>query len=393
MQEVEIVIVGAGIVGLSTALLFAQHDYTVALVDAKSYLTPNPSLDSRIFAINKASINLFRELGVWSLCSEEAISPYRNMLVWDAVTQKKLAFDCRMIAASELGVVLAERAMQDALLQRLQSYSNVLFLPENTVMAITENKTHIALTTSHQYISGKLLIIADGAHSTCRQLLKVPVKTWSYHQQAIVGSVKTEKKHQQTAYQVFHPNGPLAFLPLKDSNACSIIWSINHKDAKELMLLPPNKFNQSLAKAFEHRLGEVALCSKRTMFPLHFCHAEQYAGKHWILLGDAAHSIHPLAGLGLNMGLADVSILLKYLHCKPAIFSSITLRQYARKQKTAAWKTIVLLDIIKTLFSNSLLPYVQLRKWGLSSLNNLPFIKRLIIRYATGTSANSWGSF
>ena len=228
-----------------------------------------------------------------------------------------------------------------------------------------------------------LLIVADGAASATRQLLSVPITTWPYHQQAIVTTMHTEKPHQKTAYQVFNSDGPLAFLPLADPHQCSIVWSTTKARAQTLVNLPEDEFAQQITEAFAARLGHCQVVGARYQFPLHMRHAKRYSGPRWLLMGDAAHTIHPLAGLGLNVGLADLTAWLAHLgHDKRQAWSNKTLGAYQRQRKYQVWQMIALMEGLKTLFANPLPPVAAFRGLGLRSCNNLQPLKRWFIEQA-----------
>ncbi len=383
MNHCELVIIGGGVVGLTAALAMAHCQLKVALVDAGPLKINDEQPDLRVYAINKASQALLDELGV-SL-NEKRISPYQKMHVWDALNKAFIDFDSRMIASSSLGAIIEESVLKSALLKQVHLSPNISLFPHSKVIRIQSLEQGIEVASEEQSWQANLLLVADGASSPTRQLLDVSLTSWSYKQQAIIATVQTQKEHQQTAYQVFHPNGPLAFLPLKDPHQCSIVWSTELSHAKELMALNEEEFNQALSLAFEHQLGECTLLSTRHQFPLTMRHAQEYVGKNWLLLGDAAHTIHPLAGLGLNIGLADVAAWYRQIkNNKKALHSTKALKAYQRERKNAVWQTILLMEGFKQLFSFPSTPLRFLRGLGLNFCNQLTPLKRLFIHHAAG---------
>jgi 2-polyprenylphenol 6-hydroxylase len=383
-QPYDAVVIGGGIIGLTTALAMAARDFTVAVVDKGSFKVGAPVPDSRVYAVNQASKALFRQLDVWSLIDNARISPYQRMHVWDAANGACIDFDARIIAQSELGVILEESAIKEALLQRIATQRLITCFPESTVTKIVDAEDVITVEGVQLDLQGRLLVVADGGESPARRLLKVPITTWPYHQHAVVATVRTEKAHQKTAWQVFNADGPLAFLPLTDSHQCSIVWSTTPKHANHLSTMPDEEFNEALAIAFAGKLGKVAVESKRYQFPLTMRHAKQYAGRNWILMGDAAHTIHPLAGLGLNVGLADITSWLACLDASSNRFSKKALSAYQRQRKYSVWQIIGLMSGLKTLFANPLPPVVALRGLGLGLCNRFSVLKRLFIAHAAG---------
>ena len=219
-----VIVIGGGVVGLSAALAMQQRGYSVTLLDAGSLQVDASAISARVYAINPASQRLFQQLGVWDRLDAARLSPYQHMHVWDATTQAHIDFDSRMVAASQLGTILDESNIRHALLQAIAK-TDIIVCPESCVVSVKENLDTIDVSTEQLSFTAALLIIADGASSSTRELLQVPLTQWSYHQHALVATVQTEKSHQQTAYQVFNAEGILAFLPLADEHQCSIVWS------------------------------------------------------------------------------------------------------------------------------------------------------------------------
>lgn len=385
--EFNVLVVGGGIVGLASALAMAQRGYTVAVIDAGSLTAGALRADTRVYAINYASQMLLQQLNVWHHLEESRVSPYCRMHVWDFVSGAHIDFDSRYVAEQNLGFIMEESILKDALFKQIAVHPTIHLFPNSFVEAVRCDNDEVIVSNMKQSWKGLLLMIADGAHSPVRQKLKVALTSWSYDQQALVATVFTEKEHKQTAFQVFRPDGPLAFLPLADPHQCSIVWSTDANHAKELMNLSDHEFNKSLTQAFAKRLGQVEIMSMRHQFSLHMRHAKQYTGNRWLLLGDAAHTIHPLAGLGLNVGLADVNSWTQCLDAASGgLCSKKALGAYQRERKAAVWQIILLMEGFKRLFGNSFGPVVTLRSLGLGLCNGFTPIKRLFIQHARGVS-------
>ncbi len=382
-QKFDVIIVGGGVIGLTAALAMAQREFSVAVIDAGPMSANSTSLDPRVYAINQASKNLFQQVNLWQSIDEARLSAYHQMYVWDAANNAHIQFDARMVAAQNLGHIVEESVLKASLLQQIEKQERISIFPNSKVSAVEPAVTGARISDGKQHWQTKLLMIADGANSPCRQLLNVPLTTWSYHQQAIIALVKVEKPHQQTAYQVFNSDGPLAFLPLVNQNLCSIVWSTTPTRAQQLMSTSEDAFNEALRNAFNSKLGQVTLQGQRQQFPLMMRHAKQYIGTSWLLLGDAAHTIHPLAGLGLNVGLADISVWLTCLDAtKKNLTSKKALGAYQRQRKYAVWKIITMMEGLKMVFSNPLL--TTFRGIGLHACNNFSPLKRLLIEEAAG---------
>lgn len=382
IPQFDIAVIGAGIVGLTAALGMARRGLSVAVID-KTALTFS-TVNSRVYAVNLASQHLLEQLGVWSALPASMLSPYEHMHVWDGTTGAHLDFDAREVAAACLGYIIEENLLKNTLLQALKPCENVNLFALEEVVDVEEAAEFITLKSTKKQWTATLLLIADGAHSPVRNRLNVPFKEWSYHQQALTVTVSTEKPHQKTAWQVFHSEEPLAFLPLSDPHTCSIVWSVSPKRSRQLLEMPAAAFEAQITTAFENRLGKVRITSTRQAFPLRMRHAKTYTGARWALLGDAAHTIHPLAGLGLNMGLADVSCFLACFDQSQHGKLSRQLAIYQRTRKHALWQVIVFMEIIKMAFAPSSLPFRWIRSLGLAACNTFPALKRSLIHHAMG---------
>lgn len=384
-QVFDVIVVGGGVVGLTAALAMTQRGFSVALVDASILSVNLKVIDPRVYAINQASQTLLEQIGVWQQLDKTRISPYRHMHVWDASNGAKIDFDSRLVAAEGLGHIIEESVLKDALLACLGGQPELTLFQNKTITEIETSTEGVTVYAAKQCWTGRLLMVADGANSPCRELLKVELISRPYQQQAIVALVKTEKSHQQTAYQVFNSDGPLAFLPLPDEKQCSIVWSTTESRANQLMSLSDVEFNEELGRSFANKLGAVEVQGKRHQFPLIMRHAKQYSDSCWLLLGDAAHTIHPLAGLGLNVGLADVSSWLSCLEQSGNdLLSQRALSAYQRQRKHAVWQVIAMMDGLKRLFTNSFPPIALARGLGLRLCNRIPPLKRFFVEQASG---------
>lgn len=380
----QVIVIGGGVVGLSAALAMAQRHLSVALIDVSDLKTTTKKTELRVYAINKASEVLFRQIGAWEHLSPKKMNAYRHMHVWDELSGACIDFDARDVAAANLGYIIDDTSLKNALLTAINQCPQIELYANQHVIQVEEREQTVHITSATHSWNTPLLMIADGANSFARKQLQVEMVEWSYQQQALTATVRTEKPHQHTAYQVFRPDGPLAFLPLGDMHRCSIVWSLDTTQAEKMMTCPEDEFNDALCNAFSATLGTVVLEGPRHGFNLHMRHVKQYVGAQWLILGDAAHSIHPLAGLGLNLGLADLQALINYLDAPLATISSKTLHQYQRDRKYHVWQTIALMEGFKRIFGTSSTPLVSLRGMGLTLCDHLEPLKRLCIRHAVG---------
>lgn len=382
----DIIILGAGIVGSSLALALAQKNLRVALIEKHTLTTQiTDSLGVRVSAINHASYNWFSKIGIDDLIKNSRISHYDKMYVWD--DGGHIEFHANTIHHPQLGFIIENQVMLSVLAQEIHHSKNIeLFTDVSPKLLHTLHDGVYLLLNNHQRLFGKLLIGADGAHSWLRQHLNIATDTSSYDQTAIIANVATQLSHEHTAWQHFLPTGPLAFLPFADPHHCSIVWSNETEEAIRLLSLNEDKFNQALSLAFDHRLGHVNLISERKHFPLTMRHAKKYIDTRIAFVGDAIHTIHPLAGLGLNLGLADATLLFQLMinaiEKNEDFANEHLLKQYEHQRK--AENTIVLnsMTLFKQLFSNQNKTLHWLRNQGLSFINQLDPIKKIIVNQA-----------
>lgn len=390
----DVVIVGSGMVGNTLACALLQQGLHVAVIEA---IPAQPieldKLDLRTFAITRASERIFSHIGVWQLMSELRVSPFQQMYVWDENGNGKIHFDSLQIHEPILGHIVEQSVIQTALLTRLAQYENLTWYRPAKVkhFQLTSQVMQVTLDDD-RILTTQLLIGAEGANSTIRTAAGIPYKMQDYGQQAIVANIKTTLPHQHTAWQRFLSTGPLAFLPLQNINECSIVWSADTPVAQRLMRLDKATFQQELAQAFEYKLGDVIECSQRAIFPLQRRHAEHYVQSRLALVGDAAHTIHPLAGQGVNLGLLDAATLSQVIEETRLIYRDFgnhaVLQRYERWRKGETVAMMLAMDSFKHLFASEL-PVVQwTRSFGLNISNFATPLKRLMMRHAMGLTGD-----
>ena len=385
----DIIVVGAGMVGASAALALAQQGHKIAIIEHSQEQTfdNTQDYDLRVSAISPSSEKLIASLGVWPLIQSQRACPYYKMTVWDENSQGALHFDAANQAHNHLGHIIENKLITYALHQQLKHNDLISSYWQNSVSAINETEDSISVTLkSNININAKLLIIADGKFSTTRQLLDIKTVSKSYKQQAIVANVDTELSHQNTAWQRFLETGPLAFLPLSNSQS-SIVWSCSDELSISLMDLDDDDFCRQLSQAFENKLGSVTKTSQRARFPLSWQYAEQTVKGRSILIGDAAHSIHPLAGQGVNLGFSDVQLLSTLLTKTALLKPKKLLRKYERQRKHDSSITLQGMTAINTLFSSKNSLISQARGFGMNVIDQQIGIKRSIIQSAANNIA------
>lgn len=386
------IVVGGGIVGLTMALLLAESDKRIAIIDKKGCLAnfKLEQYDLRVSAITPSSVKLFEQLAVWPEMVSLRVSPFTQMEVWDGDGRGRIAFDASSVGENALGYIVENNVMLQVLWQRALASAQIEVLRgvELEWLQRHEGNAIIELQAKESVFSAPLIIGADGAQSWLRQAANMAINTRDYQHHALVCTVTTEKPHHKTARQAFMPQGPLAFLPLEASNTCSIVWSSAPTHIQSLMQLSDEAFALALAEAFQYQLGTILEVGPRATFPLTMRHAKQYVQPGLVLIGDAAHTVHPLAGQGLNLGLADAALLAQllmkdYAHKHEHVKYS-TLRRYERARKADNMTMLAAMDGFKQLFGNDIPLLKWLRQRGLNVTDRLPFIKDLILQKAMG---------
>ena len=388
----DIIIVGGGMVGATLACGLAEEaeELKIAVIDSHEpqLSWDENSYDLRVSAITRASQKLFKEIGVWQNICEQRVSPYREMFVWDSGNSAELHFDSADMGETDLGHIIENRVIVKALQQRLKTFSQIdVYCPAQIEQIDFQTDTTNIILKDNIALSAKLLIGADGARSLVRQKADIAVKGWDFDQAALVTTVKTEKHHQDTAWQRFLSSGPLAFLPLT-AGYSSIVWSTSPEEAKRLSHISTDEFALEIEQSFDSKLGRITSVAERAVFPLRLFETLNYVKPRLALVGDAAHTIHPLAGQGVNLGLADVATLIDVvtdaLSEKKDIGDLKVLRRYERWRRAENRTMIIAMDGLKRLFGSELSAVKELRGLGLKMTNKITPLKNLIMQQAMG---------
>jgi 2-octaprenylphenol hydroxylase len=393
-SEFDLIVLGGGLVGLTVANLCVQAGLEVVLVEAKTPVLewPQDSIDSRCSTISRSSQKIFETLSIWDRLVEESASPYRKMVVWDKLGFGDIHFDAAEVGEPDLGHVIENRVILRALWHKLKErahQNNITTLFSSRPVNLQVTPTEVMLELENKvFLKAKLIIGADGNRSWLRETAKFKTIQRDYHQQALVCTVKTEREHQETAWQRFLPEGPLAFLPLLDPHTSSIVWTSTPEKIQALIHLSEEQFCLTLAHAFDYRLGKILSIGERLSFPLNRLHTKQLVVERVALVGDAAHVIHPLAGQGVNMGLRDADCLAKILSKAKKEHNDIghylILRKYERARQGQVLMMIAAMEFFKQTFGAQFSLAVGLRSVGLTIVNKSQYLKKKIISQAMG---------
>lgn len=391
----DVIVAGAGIAGLSLAAALGRAGFSVLVLeaaDAPRRLTASTgSLDGwdpRVSALTPASQAFLAELGVWPGITRVRTGPYTDMRVWDADGTGRIHFSALESGSSLLGSIVENRVTVAALLDHLGGHPSVSVLWADGIANLdTSLPEQVQVTTQlGRHYTTPLLVGADGARSFIRTQLGFATREWSYQQKAIVGTVALASSHKQTCYQAFLSTGPLALLPLAKPDLCSVVWSLDETVADKFIGYSDTDFVAAMNSALGANAPEVVNCSPRAAFPLYQCHAVDYTCARVVLVADAAHAIHPLAGQGINLGLADVRVLTEELiraNEADVDWGDIAvLRRYQRRRKGENLAMMAAMEAFKRGFGSSDPVVRVLRNWGLAWVDGAAPIKRWLASQA-----------
>ncbi len=399
-RDYDVAVIGAGIAGSALAVALSGQGLRIALVEAAPVDVPQlpeavgvDNFDTRVSALTPRSRNLIARLGAWSAIAKYRQLAYRHMTVWDAEGTGRIEFDCSEVDAPALGHIVENRAIVRALMARVREASDIdLLNPVRLASYEASGDGALRLTMEGgESLSASLLVAADGALSRVRDMAGFETREWNYGHRAIVATVEVENSHRDTAWQRFLASGPLALLPLPGEagrHFCSIVWSLQEDLVEDLLNLDDDGFRGELESASERCLGRVLGCSARAAFPLRQRHAVDYVKPRIALVADAAHTIHPLAGQGINLGLQDVDVLAREIIAGrergigPGDLA--LLRRYQRQRKGDNLLMMAAMDGFKRLFEQQALPVRWLRNAGMRGVGQLAPLKQQIIRHAMG---------
>ncbi|WP_299082267.1 FAD-dependent monooxygenase [uncultured Paraglaciecola sp.] len=386
-------VVGGGMVGSAMALGLAKLGFSVALIEPAipQPFSPEQPPDMRVSAISLTSENLLNELGAWDYIKSMRLCPYKRLSVWDNPSCRT-NFDSRSIAQPHLGHIIENRVVQLGLHRSIHTKQNVTFFENLSITGIASNEISEIRLDNGELIQAKMLIAADGAQSVVRDAANIGVQGWQYAQQALGIQIRTHVAQQDITWQQFTPDGPMAFLPLYDGFA-SLVWYHNPASIKQLKSMSKEKVKQLIVQHFPADLVDFEVLELAS-FPLTRMHANQYFKGNTLLIGDAAHTINPLAGQGVNLGFKDVSALLAVIKDGLAIYDRTRLldpqyvptwlQQYESARRNDNLAMMTAMDCLYATFSTNNLGLKMLRNLGLKLANHAGPIKNNAMKYAMG---------
>ena len=385
--DFDVIVSGAGLVGAGTALALAGKGFRVAIIEAAEppggINRSTGDYDLRVSAISPRSRGILQRLGGWQQLADERVCYYEQMHIWHQHGQASVTFDAVDLARDNLGAIVENRLLQQTLYQVCEGESRIEWFMPDRIENLLENDAggiELQLNSGH-CLSAGLLIAADGRHSPTRALAGIDAQLGQYQQTAIVANVETECPHRNTAWQRFLSTGPLAFLPLANGQS-SIVWSCDDDFAAQLASAADDEFCDALGEAFEFKLGRVRSCSARLSFALGWHHCEHWVKDRVILIGDAAHSVHPLAGQGVNLGFSDIEILAQLVGDRSGTIPQKQLRRYERQRKSETWLAGNSFSALKWIYGLDQNWIIQLRNFGMRVVDETPWFKRALLKKA-----------
>lgn len=389
--EYDVVIVGGGMVGASLAIALAPSGLRVAVLEAVPFRSgTQPSYDDRAIALAYGTRRIFAGMGLWEALQAEA-TPIRTIHISDRGRFGFTRLDCREEGVEALGYVAVSRAMGGILGERLAKLPNVEVLCPAPVTNVVSGSDHAEVTVDFQGVMrrlhARLVVAADGASSQVREWFGIDTQRWEYDQTAIITNITPEHSHNNCAYERFTGNGPLALLPMSE-NRCSVVYTVRSAEAAAIMALDDAAFLDRVQERFGTRLGKLLRVGTRRAYPLSLVRAREHVRSRLALIGNAAHTLHPVAGQGFNLGLRDVAVLAEVIseaaHDGLDFGSLEILQRYAQWRRRDHMKMIAFTDGLARLFSNPLAPIRDLRNVGMLAVDLFPPLKHLMTRHTMG---------
>ena len=389
-SEFDVLIVGGGLVGGSLALALAHTSLRVGLVEAQTDEERQASsAGDRALALSRGTVQSLKALGVWDSAAAAAMA-IRHIHVSDRGHFGKTRLHAADCGVDALGHVVVARVLENAIQAKLRETAVIRLCPVRTMgVKAGPDRVHATLKQGQDQlqVSARLLVAADGGHSTVRTLLGVEQQIRDYGQTAVVTEVTTTKDTLNTAYERFTPSGPLAFLPL-ERRKCSVVWTLDSEAAEDAVRQGEGEFTARLQEAFGYWLGRIALASRPVGFPLRLIRADRMTDPRVVFIGNAMHQIHPVAGQGFNLGLRDAASLAERIALQVQLREDIGapefLESYALARRRDLERVVRFTDSLVRIFSNEFPPLVLGRNLALTAMDRIPMVKRLLSHQAMG---------
>ncbi len=390
-HDFDVLITGGGLVGASLACALGTQPVRVGVIEAVPFNTDGqPSYDDRTIALAYGTRRIFTAMGLWSLL-EDGVTPIEKIHVSDRGHFGALRMDARHERVEALGYVAPARILGRALGDALASHSNITLLCPARLegLEVQAGAVHATIHegTHTRAVTARLLVAADGGQSAVRETLGIDADTHDYGQCAVIANITPARHHHNTAYERFTDTGPLALLPMCEDR-CAMVWTHRAADADTIMAMDDERFLETLQDSFGFRLGRFIKAGRRAAYPLQLIRAREHIRERVALIGNAAHTLHPVAGQGFNLGLRDVAALADVITAAAAEGSDIgadeVLRHYAQWRRGDHRRVIAFTDTLVRVFSNNFTPLVLARDLGMTVLDLLPGMKRGIIGRAMG---------
>ncbi|CAA9285156.1 2-polyprenyl-6-methoxyphenol hydroxylase [uncultured Coleofasciculus sp.] len=380
-------IVGGGIVGATLACALKDSGLSVVLIEAQPQ---SAQVKAQAYNLSLLSGRIFQGIGVWEKILPQ-ITTYQQIRLSDADHGGIVQFHPSDLGTDALGYIGEHRILLTALYECLAESGNLSLLCPVEVVEVDYQASGVEINLKEKSetrtIRTRLVVAADGARSPIRTAAGINTRGWQYWQSCVTARIKTEKPHNNTAFERFWPSGPMGVLPLSE-HRCQVVWTAPHEEAKALQELDEKAFLALLEERTGKLLGHLELESSRVVFPVQLMQSDRYTQSRLALIGDAAHCCHPVGGQGLNMGIRDAAALAQVLQDAAQQGEDIgnvkVLKRYERWRKLENWAILGFTDILDRMFSNNWLPVVTVRRFGLWMLKTIHPLKSLALKLMTG---------
>ncbi len=389
--DYDVIIVGGGMVGASLAIALSATPLRIALLEAVPFRSQSqPSYDDRAIALAYGTRRIFSGMGLWPALAPR-VTPIEHIHISDRGHFGATRLHCRDSEVDALGYVAESRVVGAVVAERLQELDQLTVFCPATVTDVVLGSDHaevmVQLGEEARRLSCRLVVAADGAKSTVRELLHIDAQRWEYGQTAIITNITPGRPHGQRAYERFTDSGPLALLPMTD-NRYSVVWTVRDDYAQTVLAMDDAAFLEVLQSRFGSRAGRFIKVGRRAAYPLAMVRAREHVRERLALIGNAAHTLHPVAGQGFNLGLRDVAVLAEVLHEAAAqgrdIGGLAVLESYAQWRRRDHLKMIAFTDGLARVFANPLWPVRAVRNMGMVAVDLLPPLKKILTRHTMG---------